>query len=635
MATDTVCLLTLANCVGQGGAVSASGGTQNYLTKFTNAGGNQLGNSLLFDDGTTVGIDTNTPDNNFVLDVNGATNIGGGLTVATLSVGVVTADGTGLLSSGALDRNDSNYFNTTLSVANGGTGTNTFTANGIVYGNGTGALQVTTSGVDSILVTDGSGVPSLAQSLPTVVQGNITSTGALAAGSIASGFGAISTGNNITTTAGLQGNTIVATTTGNIGSTLTVGTPSTTTGTISLANSASSRQVLLQAPSVTGAGNATIQFPTVAGGSTDTVCLYTLANCTGVGGGITGGGTLGHIAKFSGTGSITDSALTEAGSTLTYDGNAVINAGSGFTGNLIDLQLDGVSQVSIDEAGNVIALGTINGATISGGTLSGGTVSGGTLTSSAVNGLSVNAGVISNPTISGTITGSGTPVITSFGTYNGQTISSTANFTGTLTVQGSTLTVGTPGATTGSINLANSTSSRQVVFQALNPSGTGDATVQIPSIAGGATDTVCLVALGNCAGSGGGITGSGTNGTIAKFTGAGTIADSILTESGTMVTATGTLNATTAFTLSGANINTAGTLNNVAYLNQANNFSAANTFSAAGTALSVTNNASIGGNLTVSSFGTGLVQSNGSGLLSSGAVDRNSSSYFNTALSCC
>ncbi|MEZ6330624.1 MAG: hypothetical protein R3B12_01265 [Candidatus Saccharimonadales bacterium] len=36
------------------------------------------------------------------------------------------------------------------------------------------------------------------------------------------------------------------------------------------------------------------------------------------------------------------------------------------------------------------------------------------------------------------------------------------------------------------------------------------------------------------------------------------------------------LNATTAFLLNGTNINTAGTLTNVAYLNQANTFSAAN-----------------------------------------------------------
>jgi parallel beta-helix repeat protein len=58
--TDTVCLLTLANCAGAGGAVTASGGTQNYITKFSNAGATQIGNSLLYDNGSFVGLNTTT-----------------------------------------------------------------------------------------------------------------------------------------------------------------------------------------------------------------------------------------------------------------------------------------------------------------------------------------------------------------------------------------------------------------------------------------------------------------------------------------------------------------------------------------------------------------------------------------------
>ena len=85
------------------------------------------------------------------------------------------------------------------------------------------------------------------------------------------------------------------------------------------------------------------------------------------------------------------------------------------------------------------------------------------------------------------------------GLINGQTISSSANLTGTLTVQGASVTIGTPGTTAGSLNLANATSSRQVILQGLNPTGTGNATIQIPTIAGGATDTVCLLTLANCA----------------------------------------------------------------------------------------------------------------------------------------
>ncbi|MCC2631558.1 MAG: hypothetical protein K0S20_257, partial [Patescibacteria group bacterium] len=53
------------------------------------------------------------------------------------------------------------------------------------------------------------------------------------------------------------------------------------------------------------------------------------------------------------------------------------------------------------------------------------------------------------------------------------------------------------------------------------------------------------------------------------------------------------------YLLNGVNLNTAGTLSNVAYLNQANVFTAAITLSSAGTGLSVTNDASIGGSLTI------------------------------------
>ena len=61
------------------------------------------------------------------------------------------------------------------SVAAGRTGLTTLTQNGILYGNGTGPIGVTSAAANSILVTDGSNNPSLSQTLPSAVQANITS----------------------------------------------------------------------------------------------------------------------------------------------------------------------------------------------------------------------------------------------------------------------------------------------------------------------------------------------------------------------------------------------------------------------------------------------------------------------------
>ena len=57
----------------------------------------------------------------------------------------------------------------TLPVGNGGMGAATFTTNGILYGNGTSAIQVTGAAANSVLVTNGSNVPSLSTDIPTAV----------------------------------------------------------------------------------------------------------------------------------------------------------------------------------------------------------------------------------------------------------------------------------------------------------------------------------------------------------------------------------------------------------------------------------------------------------------------------------
>ena len=76
-------------------------GTQNYLPKYNNVGGTTLGNSSIFDNGTSVGINTASPGSTFKLDVNGAANfrddvlisgfkvgLGGGSISSNLAIGV-------------------------------------------------------------------------------------------------------------------------------------------------------------------------------------------------------------------------------------------------------------------------------------------------------------------------------------------------------------------------------------------------------------------------------------------------------------------------------------------------------------------------------------------------------------------
>jgi hypothetical protein len=118
----------------------------------------------------------------------------------------------------------------------------------------------------------------------------------------------------------------------------------------------------------------------------------------------------------------------------------------------------------------------------------------------------------------------------------------------------------------------------------------------------GSTSLTCASGTGNLTGGGTSIT-LGSGGTCAAIGISSTPSFTSVTATGTVQAAT--VNATSVIQLAGTNINTAGTLTNVAYKNQANTFTGVATFSSAGTALSVTNNATIGGNLAVGSLRIG------------------------------
>ena len=72
--------------------------------------------------------------------------------------GNLTGDVTGSLTGGTVSG-----LSAAIAVADGGTGAGTFTSNGIIFGNGTGAMQVTAAGTEGkVLVAGAGGTPVFA-----------------------------------------------------------------------------------------------------------------------------------------------------------------------------------------------------------------------------------------------------------------------------------------------------------------------------------------------------------------------------------------------------------------------------------------------------------------------------------------
>jgi fibronectin-binding autotransporter adhesin len=192
------------------------------------------------------------------------------------------------------------------------------------------------------------------------------------------------------------------------------------------------------------------------------------------------------------------------------------------------------------------------------------------------------------------------------GTLNGQTISNAANFTGTVAVAGNTTLTGDLAVngnditSTGALNITPAgtltvgVTGQQLILQ-------GDASTRLTATGGGQTTTVgftgtptgavtynfdraaaagtysICTTIGNCAGTGGGVTTSGgTTGALAKFTGAQTLGDSLLSESGSTVTVNGNLNLVTGnqFQVNGTQISSANLSNdaNLAKLSASQTF---------------------------------------------------------------
>jgi hypothetical protein len=270
------------------------------------------------------------------------------------------------------------------------------------------------------------------------------------------------------------------------------------------------------------------------GGSYNDLCT-TIGNCAGAGGGITGSGVAGQAAFFTGTGTIAgdngffwdntnkqlgigDSTPTEA--KLVVDASSastvgqVIRSAASPTANLLEFKNSlGTTLSSFGPTGNLSINNGLSVASIGGSY----TISFGTAANASYNTLMASSApgrVVLG--IRGTASQAGDLI---------QLQDSSGNVNAAFNALGNQLTLGLIASggtvTQGKLVFADGTTSNFGVTLQSNTL-TANRTYNLPN-SSATTDTVCLQTLGNCAGSGGGIVGSGVAGQAAFFTGTGTI----------------------------------------------------------------------------------------------------------------
>lgn len=232
------------------------------------------------------------------------------------------------------------------------------------------------------------------------------------------------------------------------------------------------------------------------------------------------------------------------------------NTNGSAVGNLIDLKLNGTSEFRVSPAGDLIMNGTINGQTISSAANFTGTlgVTGNISTSAA---LSANsAAITTNLNVSGTTSTGAASITNDAGvggnlTVSGVTSTNTITPTGAFTVGSGSIAFTLQGNASSSITATGGGFTTAVGFTG---TPTGAVNYNFDRSAATGTYTICTT-VGNCAGSGSGVTTpGGTAGKIAKFTAGQAIGDSIISDNGTTVTiggvlAVNTLTPTSALTL--------------------------------------------------------------------------------------
>lgn len=550
---------------GGGGTVASPGGTTGKIAKFT--GVQTIADSLLSESGTVVTVGGD-------LTVTGSLTLGTPLSVTNGGTGATTVAGArsnlSAAKSGAnTDITSITGLTTALSVGQGGTGVGTLATNGVVLGNGTSGLNSVVAGASGLCLVSTGGAPTFATcpgsgGVASIdgLTGAVTIANTTAGGSTITINDASSTGKGIASfnatnflvTAGAV-NTVqdIAVTSTPTFAGLTLTNPLAVTSGGTGRNSLTSNGVLV--------GNGTSAVNTTTG--TNGQCLVIsgttpgFATCPGSGGvssinsqtgAVTIQGTAGSsVSTSAGVITINDATSTTKGLAAFNSTNFSVTSGTVNTvQDIATTSAPSFGQLSIvsnQATGKMLTINNTNAAAT------------GNLLDLQLNGTSkLSVSPNGSLTTSGNLSATGT--ITS-GLINGQTISSAANFTGSLTVAGNlavntiantgALTVGVGGQSytlqgnvSSTLKATNGTNTTTVGFQ--NP--TANVTYNFAAASTGSYD-ICTTS-GNCVGTGGGVaTSGGTTNKLAKFTGTSSIGDSIITDNGSTVTIGGTLSVNT------------------------------------------------------------------------------------------
>jgi len=375
--------------------------------------------------------------------------------------------------------------NTGLLTASAGlTVTNGFTATGAVSINASSNSNTNiNTGTSSGTITIGGG------SAPLVIDStnfDVTSGGAV------SGVSTITTSGNINSQTISSAANFTGTVTIQGGSALTLGTSSSNTGTITFRGSGGVGTLTLAGPTTPNTGNYTLSIPAITANAN--VCTDN-AVCSG-------------YAAASGSGNYIQNGTTVQTANYAIRSNAigsvtgVIQGANGQTADIFRIQTwNGTTATSVVAVSNAGLLTASAGINVTSGVTATGTIS---LNASSNNNTSINTGtstgtvtigggsaplVIDSTNFDVSSAGalSGVTTITTSGNINSQTISSAANFTGTVTIQGSnSLTLGTSTTNTGSIILRGSGNSGTLTIAGPNSPNVGNYTVTIPAVSANA-----------------------------------------------------------------------------------------------------------------------------------------------------